>query len=1014
MLQPKKVKSQPEISNTAQEGLDLLQILAKTGGKSALRKVPFGIGSTIGLIQSAATGQNPNVSDIFGLIPNGYGQAAALTMMYAEKERQNLKDYAKNKMQGKNLSNIKPDKELNLAVKSTIPETEPLAIKKKTKNTIPVTSDMGTKLLRTVLGTLLPDQAAQFLSAIVTKDNKLGADDLTPDIKEALFNSVKSAQKRTGKSSGGTQYTDFGPEAKKAFEGMSAGPGKMLSTDPAIQAASMVGRVSYKKNPKGDTEIYDSYDFSKTDPKKANSLYKQIRNYAGTALPDKGNSPNLIGIIPNEQQELAFGTNQDGIMKTRMNPRKKYLNGSNSGGVTSNGIPSPASTLNDYQIMMAKAEQEAASNEWLPVVAMVGGLAQSAIGAYGSAAGGGAGAGTLKGNSGALVAKAAASKGNKIIDTGAEGDIAANGMNDVNQDVEVEGGEMYETPQGQTGEFEGPSHEQGGIPMQVNKDIPEGTKVYSDRLKVGKETLAERKAARERKIANLEKTASTPYIDSALKNALKRKMTAVQKEEADDLAYQEQVNNMQQMADTVVAAFGTSMEGLQANPVGESMRYANGTGADGVTEYADGTDEDGIDPFKKDILGSADYDTNIIKNFHDIIGITPDMPGYGTDWGKKSNQALFDYKIKNQPGYAEEAKKAGYNTMGYTLKDMTEGGWNKPFREALGVTEEGYKYNPQQPDLSGIPKGPEDPYYNVEQGNAIVDAPSEVTDLTAQQKQADAEGAKDAAFYTPGQVGTPKVDLPGNKVTRALAKGLGSVNQMGLPGTGDITKYIGNYLDMTSGIKTAAEQRASDVTHQNVYTNAGKDSQTYLDKSMAAVEGMKSAAEMKATTASRSSKFSANNGARGQNQKRAVDFLYDQGLAENMATIHANTANQVADIYKSKATTALSADQLKGTGQYQADMANEAAKDAYFTALGKGRNQFAEGLMQTGKDINDAKENKLSWEMQKKSGTHLQGNDNGTFSNKDISFVHPKTGKKVTITQKQLKEILEQQKTKSK
>ena len=799
MLQPKKTKKEGEVSNTAQEGLDLLQILAKAGGKSALRKVPFGIGSAIGLTQSLATGQNPNVSDMFGLIPNAYGQAAALTMMYAEKERQNLKDYAKNKMQGKNLSNIKPkDKELNLAVKSTIPETE--------------------------------------------------------------------------------------------------------------------------------------------------------------------------------QQELAFGTNQDGIMKTRMNPRKKYLNGSNSGGVTPNGIPSPASTLNDYQIMMAKAEQEAASNKWLPIVAMVGGLAQSAIGAYGNAAGGGAsdagaGSSALKDNAGSLVKKAAAFNINTPAST--TGATAANGMNDVEGDVEVEGGEMYETPQGQTGEFEGPSHEQGGIPMKVNKDIPEGTKVYSDRLKVGKDTLAERKAARERKTANLEKTASTPYIDSALKNALKRKMTAIQKEEADDLAYQEQVNNMQQMADTVVAAFGTSVEGLQGNPVGESMRYANGTNANGVTEYGGGTNPGGIQygtgykeqdfqPYIDAYMQSTPDTPFNLEDFHKTLGLTEKTPGFGKTLGPTSF-SLAQQRYGTDPNAVD--------TTG--LINNTKDWGQSAFVNAKTET------NPM---------------------DAVIEAtPQETSNLDLSKLSS-----------------TNSTNPPGTMFSRALAKGLGTVNQMELPGTGDITKYIGNYLDMTSGIKTATEQRASDVTHQNTFANAGKDSQAYLDKSMAAVEGMKSAAEMKATTASRSSKFSANNGARGQNQKRAVDFLYDQGLAENMATIHANTANQVADIYKSKATTALSADQLKGTGQYQADMANEAAKDAYFTALGKGRNQFAEGLMQTGKDINDAKENKLSWEMQKKSGTHLQGNDNGTFSNRDISFVHPKTGKKVTITQKQLKEILEQQKTKSK
>ena len=189
----------------------------------------------------------------------------------------------------------------------------------KAQNNVPVTSDLKTKVTRGVLGTVLPDQAAQFLSAIVTKDNKLGLEELTPEQQEALIKSIKNAQKRTGKDSGGTQYIDYSPEVEKAFQGMSAGKEQMLSSDPDIQAASILGRVSYKKNALGEIEVYDSYDFSKTDPKKANTLYKKIRAYAGTALPDDGNKPNLIGKIPAEEP-LAFGTGEDGI-----NPNKSWL-----------------------------------------------------------------------------------------------------------------------------------------------------------------------------------------------------------------------------------------------------------------------------------------------------------------------------------------------------------------------------------------------------------------------------------------------------------------------------------------------------------------------------------------------------------------------------------------------------------------------------------------------------------------------------------------------------------------
>jgi len=262
-----------------------------------------------------------------------------------------------------------------------------------------------------------------------------------------------------------------------------------------------------------------------------------------------------------KEQKLAYGTNQQGIMKKSMNPRKRYANGTNTQGVGPNNyIQSPNEVLNDYNIMLAEVDKEVASNSVVPIVSLVGGLLQQGISM----------AGSFK------KAPGATPDINAVNDAGV---VAANGMNDVNSDVEVEGGEMYETPQGETGEFEGPSHEQGGIPLEVGEDVEEGTKIYSDRLKVGKETLAERKEARERKIANLEKVASQPLVDVALKNATQRKMMAIQKEEAADLQFQEQVNNMQAMADTMVKAFGTSMAGLQANPMEDSMEYGYGSGS---------------------------------------------------------------------------------------------------------------------------------------------------------------------------------------------------------------------------------------------------------------------------------------------------------------------------------------------------------------------------------------------------------------------------------------------------
>ena len=688
-------------------------------------------------------------------------------------------------------------------------------------------------------------------------------------------------------------------------------------------------------------------------------------------------------------------------MKKSMNPRKKYANGTTPAGVGPNNyIQSPNEVLNDYNIMLAKAEQESLSNQWLPIAGMIGGLAQSAIGFAG------------KGGFGS---------GKEVPAVTTPEPKLANGMNNVNQDVEVEGGEMYETPEGQTGEFKGPSHEQGGIPMEVNQDIPEGTKVYSDRLKVGKETLAERKANRERKIANLEKIASQPLIDTAVKNAAKRKMESIQKEEMSDLQFQEQVNNIQQMADTMIAAFGTGIAGLQDNPIGASMEYAMGTGADGVMKYPWGTPPFGVK--KNPYADPLNYDTNAVKNLHDALGIASTEKGYGTAVGPKT--------LKAYQGFATDyMKKQGYSTVNpnnfpdisrfYKNGKVT---LNQGEAQSLGLTTEGSKYiGPKSNffgDMADDVQGtlPKTDFST----DALASKAFETTDpfaMTAGEDWAKANplpegmevpmagGIDFKSDFFPGGfgAGTGTAKKAGKKGPSGFMKALSG----SLPGVGDLTGLFGDYLGGTAGLKNAAESRSTDVTNRNVYANVGKESQKQLDNAMGAIENSKAQAIVKATTTTQGGKRSGRNSARGVNQMRAMDWLYDTALNEQIASISSNAATQVADIFKSKSSVAMNADQLKGQGEYQANMANEAAKDAYYTARGMGLKDQALAVQQGSKDLNAMKQNKVKWNIAKKSGIYGQGNDEGDITNKAIEITDPRTGKKISVSMEEYQKFIAQ------
>jgi hypothetical protein len=707
-----------------------------------------------------------------------------------------------------------------------------------------------------------------------------------------------------------------------------------------------------------------------------------------------------------ERVRLAAGTGQDGIMKTKMNPRKKYANGSSASGMdNSNYIVSPAEALNDYNIMLAKVEQEAASNPWLPIVAMAGQAMQTGIGIAGGAASAKAATGVNDPNSPNYKPKK----------------TAAMGMNDVEQDVEVEGGEMYETPQGEVGEFQGPSHEEGGIPLEVGEDVQEGTKVYSDRLKVGNKTLAERKETRERQIANLEKIASQPLVDQAIKNATQRKMMAIEREEAADLDFQEKVNNMQTMADTMVAAFGTGMAGLQDNPIGDSMRYGYGTSSKGVMKYRVGGTIG--DPWKyiqgdANLNGIVDTEENPANR---LLNANKALEDYlNSDQHKKADTALdsvinkteADTKAMVQTGTLPSAEPLAVTTLpGSTSKTtspiVNTGKTGAPgFVDGFGMdvdqTEEGmaspqagssFKFNPIEiPALDlKVPNVADNAMNSLK-----TEDPFAMTAGEDWKKETDeinkAAGIPESipggidfksdffpgGFGTGTEAGTGTAKEAGKKGPSGFMKALSG----SIPGVGDLTKMVGNYLGMTAGIKTAAEQRSTDITHTNVYKNAGKESQKLLDNAKQGIETSKAQAIVKATDVSRGGKRGGRNSARGVNQMRAMDWLYDSALQQQVADISAKAAEQMSGIDVQKSSVAMNADQLKGQGEYQAAMANEAAKDAYYTALGQGRKDFATGLQQTGKDLNAMKENKIIENLMKNYGKWVGASNTGELMNK--------------------------------
>lgn len=308
---------------------------------------------------------------------------------------------------------------------------------------------------------------------------------------------------------------------------------------------------------------------------------------------DEGLSNVLNKVVINDTENdttiAAYGT---GKMGTKMK-KKKYALGTS-------GIEDPSTTIAKNNIMIAQAEQKAQSNPWIPITMMAGQLASSAISSY---------AGKGKTNVTPQVTSVNSLQPAGVVQNyGQEQFINAMGNSNASGNVEVEGKEVIELPEGQVAEVKGASHEKGGVDL----NLPEGTKIYSKRIEKFGETMAERKKVRERKKLNLDKLLEDGgKNDLAVRNAHQRTMETLQAQEEEDLKTQE--------------LFGV-MAAIQ--------EFAYGTNEDGTPRYA---------------LGSPGLPRPLAPELDEII-----MPITGTGLPRPTPAIDYPSIINNYDSYSPE------------------------------------------------------------------------------------------------------------------------------------------------------------------------------------------------------------------------------------------------------------------------------------------------------------------------------------------------------------------------
>lgn len=240
-------------------------------------------------------------------------------------------------------------------------------------------------------------------------------------------------------------------------------------------------------------------------------------------------------------QMLAFGGFVQNLFggKTPNDPMvDEYLRDYQNLSSRPNYIKSPEESLVGHDMRLARAEREANNNSWgrgldiLGSLAMQTGSAMISRGASGSYSEGEGGT-SPNSFSSFLSSIMGSSK-----EPGKEN--RAFGGNIGKKKVEVEGNEMGETPGGTLLDFQGPSHEEGGIEMI----LPEGTAIYSDRIKIDNKTMAERKKEREKKVEKLNKRLESNPYDTILNNTNKRLLEVTEAEDAHDMELQNNINRM--------------------------------------------------------------------------------------------------------------------------------------------------------------------------------------------------------------------------------------------------------------------------------------------------------------------------------------------------------------------------------------------------------------------------------------------------------------------------------------
>ena len=602
-------------------------------------------------------------------------------------------------------------------------------------------------------------------------------------------------------------------------------------------------------------------------------------------------------------------------------------------------IGNPQTDLYENQIAWAKAAQKAGNNGWVKGLKIFGNLAQQ-VGtsmmnkgmANGEGADGKGIAGFLNNNFGDI------SSGMSMLSGFANsGGFAFGGDVPSLTPVEVEGKEVGQTPDGQLINFEGPSHEQGGIPVA----LPPGTEMYSKRIKVDGVSMADRKKKRERKTLTLEQLFEKNKTDVLLKNSLSRTKENNEFEEQAD-------NKIQEVVKT-----------LMEQP---KQTHAYGGGVDGRDPY------DSILYGKKS--DGTKYQLDDFKKYLDAFRTYAGKPNPGA-WYNQDDRKLMQTEVRKMLGEDTTGVDDGiFGKNDYAVFDKWYNSVYLPKNNGVDpnlLTDNVDRGQANSLELSAkenLPNNPNIDYAGIEQffGNLPISDDASLSEVTNRPYSA-----------TPG-INPGTGNKEGNEPF-SLKGILGGVT------IDDALGIAGNLYQSNKIMDTVLANRAGDTPNINAFENYGKEGLKTLDETKQYVNQVRDEV-LKDLQLDRTSSIKRNrNSARSVNTQRALDLATDASINNTQEKTYSSFAEQMMSILGNEASMKNNIDSVVMGGEQTKDLADRQDRDNFYTQLGLAHKNKGQTISQIGTDLNTIKKRKVSMNTINNLSEYVKMNDNGELEN---------------------------------